>query len=76
MFIFREKFPKNKKNYIKIEGLEIMNDDPTEVDVLFGKVEFEDDRTNQFKNVCQQITDYLSKKILLKEIMMEILTYM
>ena len=45
---------KTKKIQIEIAGLEIMNDDPGEVDVLYGKVK---DPEGNLQEVAERIVD-------------------
>lgn len=53
---------------LKLEGLEIMNDDPTDVDVLYGKVKVDIPKFNTtFQKMADQIVDTLSKKGLIRK---------
>lgn len=53
---------------IVLEGLEIMNDDPTAVDVLYGKVKLNLTKYNtQFQRMADNIVQLLSKKGLMRK---------
>lgn len=46
-----------------MDGLEIMNDDPTEVDVLYAKVKIDVPKYNSsFQKMCDQIVEHFSNK--------------
>jgi len=47
---------------IKIQGLEIMNDDPAEVDVIYAKIQSEDVSGNNDDDALQKISDGLVQK--------------
>ncbi|CAH0550622.1 unnamed protein product [Brassicogethes aeneus] len=58
-------FPKNQKYNITVKGLEIMNDDPSEVHVLYGKVQL--DETQKFQQLSNDIVHYFYRKGLIKK---------
>lgn len=43
---------------IRVKGLEYMNDDPTEVDVLYGKVEIEGDKNQLLQQISDELVEY------------------
>lgn len=46
-----------------MEGIEIMNDDPTAVDVLYGKVKLNIPKYNtSFQKMADQIAEYFARK--------------
>lgn len=52
-------FMKNQTYNIVLQGLEIMNDDPSEVNVLYGNVHMSDKKqTEQFQEMADKIADY------------------
>lgn len=58
-------FPKGKKYSIIIQGLEIMNDDPSEVNVLYGNVHMKNPQENEHLQVmADKITEYYYKSSL------------
>lgn len=61
-------FPKNKKYSIVLEGLEIMNDDPSEVNVLYGNVHMESQKENQnMQEMADKIAEYYYKSSLTRK---------
>ncbi|KRT79460.1 hypothetical protein AMK59_8426, partial [Oryctes borbonicus] len=53
---------------IVMEGIEIMNDDPTAVDVLYGKVKLNVPKYNtSFQKMADQIVDYFAKRGLIRQ---------
>lgn len=68
---------KNQENFAKafskppkilLKGVEIMNDDPGEVDVLYGKVELENiEDTDRFQRLANEIFDCFSRSGLVKK---------
>lgn len=59
---------KLKGSKLFIRGVEIMNDDPTDVKVLYGKVHLEStELKNEFQAFCNSILDHLYKKGLIKK---------
>lgn len=60
-------FPKNKKYSIILQGLEIMNDDPSEVNVLYGNIHMEDPKENEnLQEMAEKIAEYYYKSSLAK----------
>nr|CAI5854510.1 unnamed protein product [Callosobruchus analis] len=55
-------FEKNKTYRIIVEGVEIMNDDPSEVNVLYGKVHMSNnEETSKMQEISDRIADYYYK---------------
>ncbi|XP_044742694.1 activating signal cointegrator 1 complex subunit 1 [Chrysoperla carnea] len=50
---------------IRMKGLEYMNDDPTEVDVLYAKAEIEDDKNSLLQRISDELIDYLVEEDLM-----------
>lgn len=54
-----------------MEGLEIMNDDPKDVDVLYGKVHIDPPKYNgSFQRFVNGISDILAKRGLIFQILL------
>ncbi|XP_056643299.1 activating signal cointegrator 1 complex subunit 1-like [Diorhabda sublineata] len=58
-------FDKNKKSRIRLNGLEIMNDDPYDVNVLYGNVEMDD--IEKLRRVADTVVGYFRKSGLTKK---------
>ncbi|XP_018336607.1 activating signal cointegrator 1 complex subunit 1-like [Agrilus planipennis] len=53
--------------YIQMEGVEIMNDDPTDVDILYGKVKVDPEKYHSiFQTLVNKITTFFYLKGLIK----------
>lgn len=61
-------FGKNRKYKVKVQGLEIMNDDPSDVYVLYAKVQMADpELTAKFQKMCDGILNYFLRAGLAKK---------
>lgn len=55
-------FPSNKKYNIIVEGLEIMNDDPSEVNILYGKVHMNNQKDDEnLQEMADAVLEYCYK---------------
>ncbi|KAJ8926484.1 hypothetical protein NQ314_021151 [Rhamnusium bicolor] len=54
-------FKKNEKHLIIIQGLEIMNDDPSEVNILYGNVHMGSEQNEKLQNMAAKISEYYYK---------------
>nr|AEE63580.1 unknown [Dendroctonus ponderosae] len=61
-------FAKNKKYKVRVQGLEIMNDDPSNVYVLYAKVQMADPELNgKLQKMCDGILSYFLRAGLAKK---------
>uniref|UniRef100_A0A6P7G2M0 Activating signal cointegrator 1 complex subunit 1-like n=1 Tax=Diabrotica virgifera virgifera TaxID=50390 RepID=A0A6P7G2M0_DIAVI len=65
--IISKAFPKNRTYSIHMKGIEIMNDDPSSVNVLYGNVEMDDQVQSQnLQYIANNIADYFAMSGLAK----------
>lgn len=63
-----KEFPKNQQYQVVVQGVEIMNDDPSEVNVLYGKVHMKNPVQNErLQGISDTISEYFYRSGLAKK---------